>query len=312
MSTIKASGTAILATAVMGCAMMVGGCGASGAHNGTVSGHAEALDHSSHPLTIGGLLSVNGTYGAGCTNRASGSWSMEIASGATLDNAPLSVVQGNTGCTLTVTDLVTDAGTRHATPAIGLTTSYQGTASSFAIAGSNPIEFYANAKLSSVSFAADFMLTIEFSDDAAGATGSNTANFTSQSATATASAVPAPDYTIDLTGIVLQSDNADTVLSASGNAALANGAVRGQTYVVADGSIDTSFAAIDEAYTGGTPQTLVGSDAGPDMLIAVAAFSLVGTDLTSNQQRSLIVANTQDGVRGYEVFRITFHPATRP
>ena len=77
----------------------------------------------------------------------------------------------------------------------------------------------------------------------------------------------------------------------------------GQDYIVVAGAVGGTYAELDAAFAGGTTSALV-------LAIPAADFALVGTDLTANQVRTLIIANTQDGVASYEAFTITFHPAT--
>ena len=111
-----------------------------------------------------------------------------------------------------------------ATPAILLTTSYQATPSAFV----GTVDFYANAKLSAVTFAGNFVLTIPFSDDPKLATADNFARFSVVVATVTAAAVPAPDYTLDVNGLLVLTDIDDVVQSVSGTAGLTAGGVAGQ------------------------------------------------------------------------------------
>ena len=107
--------------------------------DGIAYGDAVATDQTTKALTVGELLSVNGTYGALCSNRT-GAWSLEIAANAPIDNTALSVDLNDAACVLTLTSVNTSAGTILADPAIVLTASYQATASSFG----TPVEFYAS------------------------------------------------------------------------------------------------------------------------------------------------------------------------
>lgn len=265
----------------------------------TALGGGVAFDQTTHPLTIGELESANGTYGALCTDRA-GNWSVTIDGTSALDHPALSVVLNDAACVLTLTSLHTTAGIIAAVPPIVLTTSYQATASAFGA----PVEFYANARLSAVTFAADFVLEVLFSDDPALATGDNTAQFAVVVATATAGAVPAPDYTLDAAGLLVRTDVNDVVVTATGTANLTAGPipVLGQRYVVVNAAGLVTYDQIDAAYLAGTDAALV-------LGIPAAAFTLVGTDLTADQVRTLIIANTVSGVTSYERFEITFHPA---
>lgn len=300
-------GFKFLATTMAGCALMMGGCSSSPA-NESVSGRAQAFDRTTHPLLAGDLASVNGTYGSGCTNR-SGDWSLAIASGASLDHAALTVVLNNAGCVLTLTELRAASGAITAVPAIALSDSFPMAASSFG----SPIQFYASARLSAVTFASAFTLSIVFSDDLALASAANTSNFAVTTSSASASSVPAPDYGLDVSGISLQTDDANLVVTESGSAALATGVGSGQTgqkYVVVEGAITAdggapAYAQINAAYGAGTAVDLTAT-------IAVAAFTLHAVDLSSPQVRTLILANiSSEGVRSYQVFAITFNSPVR-
>jgi hypothetical protein len=273
-------------------------CGSEqAASGGTARGEAVSINHSTQALTIGELASVNGTYGALCTDRT-GSWSVEIAAAAPLDNAALSVVLNDAACVLTVTSLHTTAGIIAAVPAVVLTTSFKPTASTFG----SPVEFYANAKLSAVTFASNFVLTILFSNDPALAAADNTALFDVVVATATAGAVDAPDYTLAADGLLVRTDVNDVVQSVTGTAGLTAGSMPGQSYVVVAAADLDTYAKLDAAFIAGTAAPLV-------LAIPAADFTLVGADLTTPQVRTLIVANIVNAVASYEAFQITFHPA---
>jgi hypothetical protein len=133
-------------------------------------GSARSFDHTTQALSSGALLSANGTYGGACLNR-SGSWSVAIDISAVLDHPELSVVTNDVACQLTLTELHTASGIITATPTILLSTSYQGTPSRFG----SPVDFYANARLSSIAFEGDFVLSILYSDDPSRAVAENTA-----------------------------------------------------------------------------------------------------------------------------------------
>lgn len=120
--------------------------------------------------------------------------------------------------------------------------------------------------------------------------------------TATAASVPAPDYRLDTSGLLLLTDADDVVQSATGAATLTAGLVTGQRYVVASAAGLNTHAALDGAY-------LAGADAPLTASLPAAVFALVGIDLTGSQVRTLIIANLAAGVRSYQAFEITFHPA---
>jgi hypothetical protein len=261
----------------------------------TAQGSGKAINRTTHALTSGEVSSVNGTY-SGCRNR-SGSWSIRIGGLIALDNPQLSVILNDTACALTMTALHTTAGVIAAAPSIPLTASYSGVPSAF----NSPIEFYADAKLSSLAFAANFDLTVLYSDDLRRTTASNIAALVVVTSAATSVSVPAPDYTLNVDGLALMTDVNDVVQSATGTADLTAVSVAAQTYVVVNAAGLFTYAAINTAY-------LAGSAAFTANVPAVN-FALVGTDLTGQQVRTLIVANTSNGVRAYQAFQVTFFAA---
>jgi len=275
-------------TGVLACAVMLSACFGSDAVHGEID-----VDLRSETLLAGDLESANGTYGAGCTNRT-GAWSVEIEGGATLDNAVLSVVLNNNACVLTLTGLRTTGGLLLAAPAIALTTSYKVAASAF------EDEFFGNAKMDSVSFAGDFILTVLYSDDPSLATDDNTASFAVAESSAAGDSVTVPDYTIDPDNLVIVTDNAQVVTGATGSVTLTAGLQVGQTYVVVDAAGLNTYDELDDAYKLGIPAAIGAS-------IPAADFTLVGEDLDTLTQRTVIIANTESGVASYQAFEITFN-----
>jgi hypothetical protein len=106
----------------------------------------------------GDLTYVKGTYSS-CTARLDGQqWSVAIGSSTKLEDE-LSVVKNDDTCKLVLTSLQT-TGMFSADPAILLGTAYADNASKFG----SPVQFYANAKLSTATFSSAFTLTILVSD----------------------------------------------------------------------------------------------------------------------------------------------------
>ena len=128
------------------------------------------------------------------------------------------------------------------------------------------------------------------------------ANIEVDVAAATSSAVPAPDYLLAVGGLIVRTDANDIVQSATGAAALTAGGVSGQRRVVVDAAGLRTYAELDGAYVAGAEAALTTS-------IAAVDFALVGADLSATQVRTLIIANIAGGVRSYQAFQITFHPA---
>jgi hypothetical protein len=285
-----------LALVLFASALTISGCGSTAGEPVARAG-GRGIDRTTQALTSGELESVNGTYGGSCRNRT-GAWSVEIQSMADLANDPLSVVLNNTACVLTLTELVTSTGgTLGASPTFALTAAYQATPSEF----DSPLEFYANARLDSVSFANDFVLTVLYSDDSELATGDKVAMFEVVDATAVGTAVAAPDYTLSTALLDVRTDINDVVVGATGTVNLTAGLVTGQRYVVSTSTGLDTYEEIDDAYIAGTDAALV-------LAVPAADFTLMGVDLTSTAKRSLIIANIASGVNSYKVFEITFSP----
>jgi ice-binding like protein/Big-like domain-containing protein len=123
-------------------------------------GKVAVIDHTTGALTSAQQGSANGTYGGACRNRT-GAWSLAIDSGAALDFDELSVLRNDVDCVLSLTSLNTTDGTIAPTAPIVLATDYGVAPSAFG----SPVQFYADAKLSDVTFADDFVLTLLYSDD---------------------------------------------------------------------------------------------------------------------------------------------------
>jgi hypothetical protein len=295
---IRTLSLAGLASTLALAAMSSVGC--SVASEDSVSPTVQVVDKTRQALSAGALKFVNGTYST-CTSRT-GNWSARI-SGTDISDpmpyAPVSVVKNDAACRLVVTALKADA-TYAGNPSITMVTSYAGTASSFA-AGSDPIAFYGNAKLSALTYAAGFTMTILFSDNLADATDSTAASFASVSSTASESQVVAPDYTLDFGALALQTDALQVVQSASGSIAPSATNQTGERFVVSsNGSLGSTFAAVDAEFLDGTPQAL-------EATIPASDLGLNGAELPA--VRSLIIAHTVSGVTAYQVIRITFNAA---
>ncbi|MDB4990889.1 MAG: hypothetical protein JWN04_6067, partial [Myxococcaceae bacterium] len=222
--------------------------------------------------------------------------SLAVNGSPTLDNPSLSIIKGDTACTLAITDIHTSTdGTLAGSAPIALGTSY-GTARSFG----SPIKFYANAKLSAVTYTSNFTLSLLFSDDATAATASNTATYAVVTATAAGQSVPAPNYTLDVTGVNVTTDINKAVQSVTGNLAFTAGSNTGDYYVLVSGSVADTYAAINTAYTSGSQVAMATS-------VAASALLANGVSLTSSVVRTVIIGKTTSGVTSYEKFAITFN-----
>ncbi len=298
----------------------VGGCSSSpaaGGAPGTISPSVQLVDRTTHALSTGAMQWVNGTY-TGCTNPAGGgatmngtAWSARISGTNAMDHAPLVVIKNDALCRLAITSIVADT-TYLGAPAVAIGTSYNGSASSFSTTAMGPISFYANAKADSLSFAADFSLTVLFSDNLADVNPNTSATYASVMSTSNGtSQVPSPNYSVSFESFGIKTDIAQYVQTATGNVTVTAGSNHGESYVInTDQMLGGSFAAVDAAYlAGGTPVTVAGS-------IDWSAFSLFQTladgGVTGVQLptvRNVIIVHTVSGVSSYEVIRITFNNA---
>jgi hypothetical protein len=281
--------------ALAGALLLPSACSIEGEE--AAEGNGVIIDRTTQGILAADVDSADGTYtGVTCTNR-SGAWSVDLGGGGLL-NAPLSVVLNDTTCRFSMTALHTTGGTLTLTPAIPIIATYAGSASSVG----SPIQFYANAKIDDLNFDNDFVITLPYSDNSNLASDDRIASYSVVTSSATGSSVAAPEYTIEASGLVILTDVNDVVVSATGSATLTDVGVDGQTYVIVEASGLTTFAAIDAAYLGGgTPISLT-------LSIAAANFNLTAPaeDLTTDQFRTVIIANTVNGVRAYQAFEITF------
>lgn len=148
----------------------------------SITARARLIDRTRTALSAASVTAITGTYSGSCNGRAVGgtdTWTVSLSGGPANDE--LSVRKDDTDCVLTLTSIITADGTYIGTPAIALdaTDAYSTSASTFALAG-GPLAFYGNAKISSLTFAEDFTISILFSD---GPTTTSSANITSQRTT---------------------------------------------------------------------------------------------------------------------------------
>ncbi len=274
----------------------------------------ELFDRVSSALTTSTVMALKGTYGTGCTART-GTWTIGLNSYVLVTGeTPLTVVTNDTTCVLTLTEVkagpvATPVSYKPAAPLV-LTAAYATAGIAFMTAGTGPVQFYANFRIQpDLAFAADMVVQMVYSDNVSETDLTTISNYVVVVSTATASTVPAPNASMVLTGLNIKVNAHNIVTSASGNIVLTQGAVVAETYVI---DLDTvgsppTFATLDAAYllTTNTQVAMVGAT----QTIAAADLKLMGLDLTAGKKRNVIVANTDTGVRSYQVFQITFnHP----
>ncbi len=275
-----------------------------------VSPKVSIIDKVSHALTPNSVRSIQGIYGTGCLGR-SGAWEIPL-NGYAATLPALSVVKDNTSCTLSVSAILAGAAGAPSSysmaSSLPLGASFGPTAAAFSVGGLGATDFYANFRVQpDLSFGTDFVIEMVYSDDASQVAAAKAATFAVQTGSATASAVPAADYTIDLIGINIQVDASNVVQSSSGSAQLLDGLVTGEQYVVDMDTLPASptFADLDAAFLNGTSRSIAGNNPS----IPASELNLAGLDLSTPQYRNIIVVHTQNGTRAYQLFRITFnHP----
>jgi len=257
------------------------------------------------PISDGAVLSLDGTY-TSCLERT-GAWSVRVAANAPLTNTELSVISGDSGCVLAITSINADQAYATNTP-VALSATYQVAPSSFAPASGNGVSFYANAKLNSAGFGANFVIAVVHSGDPSQVdAGAVSATYATVQSTNQATVVSAPNYTISFTTgtpFTLQLDAAKTVLSASGAATLLDGAITGTTYVVDLGTLATtpSYLAVQAAFLAQTSHAISGANP----TIPAANFGLAGVSLVNPVVRTVMVGRLVGGVLGYELIKVTF------
>lgn len=270
-----------------------------------VGGDVELVDKTKLPLTVGDLESVNGTYGAGCTGH-SGSWSIEIANGATLDHDPLSVIKNDTACVLTLTELRAESLLYVTASDIELGSTYVGSASEFklstAATGPDPVVFFANAKINPADFSADFALSFLYSDDANAASGANNASYDEWESSVSGDPVTAPNYTYD-DNLAIQADIDDVVTTALGSVDFTDGSVTAERYFVDLGTLPGSptYDDIKDVFDAGSNAAVSGAN--PSIL--VAEFDLMGDTLP--QTRTIIFRHLENGVASFQTLKVTFN-----
>lgn len=285
-------------------AMAIAGCGS----DGNVDASINLVDRSARSLTVDTVRAIKGTYGAGCIQR-SGTWALGL-NGYSPAESVLSVVKNNSACTLQITQI--HAGTAAlpveydmAAP-FELSASYASSGAAFMLSGVGETVFYANFRIQAdMSFANDFTIEMVYSDNLSETSKSKNSNYAVQSAASTAALVAAPDYNIELTGLVLQRDANNIVQSAVGSAQLTDGGVVGEQYVIDANTLGAmpSYAEVDGVFSAGTQVGLSGANP----TIDAAQLNLVGQDLTDSVRRNVIVAHSENGTRSYQIFRLTFN-----
>jgi hypothetical protein len=294
-------------------AVAVASAGCSNAPDESVTPRVEVINRTRSALSSASITAIDGTYSATCDGHEAGNgadtWTYDAGAPG---NTTLSVRKNDDDCVLSITHVhAGDAFT--GTPAIALdtTNAYRSTASAFALAApGSPTAFYGNAKISALTFAANFTITLLVSDQTnASDEGDKNADFATQSATVSASTVAASDYTLDMAEFGVVKDAKNVVQSASGFAALGEQAVLAQGYAVHVGAL-TGASTIDEVEAAYAASTASGSlsSLADALQLPASMFALADVDLDTSPQRTVILRNTVSGVSSYQLLLITFKP----
>ncbi len=252
------------------------------------------------------IVELNGVY-QGCVEM-SGAWSVAVnGNDVALDNPPLTVVQADFNCQLLVTSVRADQIYTAASPIPTQMGPEQ--SSSFSAVGTSEVAFYASAWNMDPGYFGDFTLFLFYSPGPNQTpTGVNATYTTNPASPAQAEQVPAPDYTVDLSQMTIQTDANNWVTSASGPATFNFGSNPGSGYVIDDGTLSANptFGELDALYKSQTPTPITWYQG---FSIDASALSIQWNMLPL--VRSVVIGNDwMNGVSGYQNVTITFEPAS--
>jgi hypothetical protein len=290
----------------VGFAFFAGGCSSEDG-DGTTSAGVTVINRSESALSAGAISSITGTYAASCDGRSGAgtdTWTLSATGGPEADE--LSVRTNDANCVLTLRSIIAGSDSFVGSAGIGLDTDYAVTSSAFAI-DLEELAFYGNAKISSLAFAGDFSVTVLISDEPVVSGGGTTAaTFSTEVSTISTGAVPASDYTIGFGSFVMEKDVNNEVVAVSGYAQLVAGDEIGQNYAIYEGALSgaSTLTEVEAAFNGATESGLLSELT--SLRLPVEEFDLVGTDLDSTTQRTIIVRNIEDGVASYQLIVTTF------
>jgi hypothetical protein len=285
------------------------GQGCAGSSDELVTPRLEIIDQTRRALTAGTITSIAGTYGAACDGRDPGgadTWTLSVSGGPAVDE--LSVRKNDSDCVLTFATIATAGATFLGAPVMALSAAdtFKGSSSAFAEAAT-PLAFYGNAKISALSFATDFTITLLVSDTpAASDEGNKAATFATENGAVSASTLLASNYTIDFSSFNVSKDVGSVVQSVSGYAQLTAGSTTGQDYAIYEGSL-TGASLVDDVETAYAAATTAGTLASLTTLrLPASGFGLAGVDLHTPTPRTIIIRNADHGVASYQLLLVTF------
>lgn len=287
------------------------------AENAFVSSEAVAVEKLFGSLAVDSVLKIGGIYGAGCADRV-GRWAIAL-NGYTFvgGEKQLTVLKGDVGCILSVDEV--KAGPTYAPELylpdapIPLTAAYAEIGSPLRIDGAGLPAVYVNFRvLPNLSFETDFVVEMVYSSDINNTDLSIITGYAVTEGLATASGIAPPNASLVPGGIHVVVDSENIVKSAYGTAMLNQGTIVAEWYVVHAGSLGPLFTygEVDSAFNlpGNTRVALLGAS----REIPATEFMLEGIDLTLPQVRSVIVANTENGINSYQIFTVTIQRPLGP
>lgn len=286
---------------LLGCLFVVGTAWFSLGCQPPVQAEFSAFDRGGSPGPVQALV---GVYGAGCSHRQ-GEWSLyaEPFPCAPLVQSPVSVETNNSSCELKVTGVIINCQ-RYETRGIPLQGTYHPYGFPFFPPNSCTPAFYANIALSDPSFGSSPLIKTILASDPNKTTAQAVAQLENAQPFVVDMSVPAPDYTADTSGLVIQIDANRVVIQASGIIGLIPGLHPGQSYIVVP-----RLPPSDRNYAG-VHATFLSHPALPITTpVGAGLFHLLNTVLPSPNpiQFDIIIANTQVGVTSYEVITTSIY-----
>jgi hypothetical protein len=259
------------------------------------------------------IVEVNGVY-QGCLEM-SGAWSVAVSGDdVELDNPPLAVVQADFNCQLVITSARADQLYVASSPRPAGGGEPQQSSSFTAPSGDDgapQVAFYASAVNTDPGYFGDFTLLFFYSPGPNQTSTGTTATYTTNTANPVdVNQLPAPDYSVDLSQMTLQTDANNWVTSASGPASFAFNSYPGSGYVIDDGTLppNPTFGQLDALFTS---QTATPIPWGGNFTIDASALSLQGIQLPA--VRNVIIGNDWfDGVSAYQNVSIAFASPSDP
>jgi hypothetical protein len=193
---------------------------------------------------------------------------------------------------------------------IELSTDYAVTAPGFTL-DAEPLAFYGNARISSLEFDEDFLITLLVSDNpVVSVEADKAAVFATEVSTVSAGTVPASDYTISFSSFIVEKDVDNMVVEVSGFAQLTADEVVGQSYAIYDGALSgaSTLAAVEAAFAAPISSGLL--SALTTLQLPASGFELEDLDLGDTPQRTVIIRNTEpdSNVSSYQLLVIAFVP----